>query len=166
VVDTGLILLHPFLPALFENAGLKPVGEPGLAPQSLARAGGLLYFLATGREQAYEYELGFIKVLIGIRPESPLFVAQGLLTSVDREEAKALLEAALGHWNVLRNTSLTGLRTSFLQRRGLLREEDVGWRLQVQPESFDVLLDHLPWGIGTVRLPWVPRPIFTEWSTP
>jgi hypothetical protein len=55
---------------------------------------------------------------------------------------------------------------SFLQRRGLLRNIGSSWQLQVEPESFDLLLGKLPWGISIVRLPWMTRPIFTDWPTP
>jgi hypothetical protein len=29
-----------------------------------------------------------------------------------------------------------------------------------------MLLAQLPWGIGTVKLPWMNKAIFTEWPTP
>jgi hypothetical protein len=38
--------------------------------------------------------------------------------------------------------------------------------LRVEPESFDMLLGLLPWGLGLVRLPWMTQPLFTEWSAP
>jgi len=70
------------------------------------------------------------------------------------------------HWKALGKTSVDGLRVAFLQRRGALREEEDGWRLQLEPESFDVLLGHLPWGLATVKLPWMTRPLYTDWPTP
>jgi hypothetical protein len=161
VGGTGLVLLHPFLPRFFETLGVKQPGCPELS--SLPRAAALLHFLATGREEIFECDLAFIKVLLGLKPESPLCVAQGLITGNDREEAEALLQAAITHWPALRNTSPAGLRHSFLNRQGLLREADDGWRLQLERTGYDVLLDHLPWGIGVVKLPWMKRPLHTEW---
>jgi hypothetical protein len=157
----GLVLLHPFLPRLFESRDidLRRWGD-------LPRAAALLHWLATGREEVLEFELGFVKALLGQRPEATLLVREGLLTEADREEGEALLQAAIGHWKALKSTTPAGLRGSFLQRGGLLREEDAGWRLQVEPAAFDILLDHLPWGIGVVKLPWMTKPIFTEWPTP
>jgi hypothetical protein len=38
--------------------------------------------------------------------------------------------------------------------------------LQVEAESFDMLLGKLPWGISTMKLPWMNKPIFTDWPTP
>lgn len=154
----GLILLHPFLPRFFESTGV--LEEERL---ERPRAAALLHLLAAGDEEPFEHELGFIKILLGLRPGAPLPIAGGLLRETDREEAEALLQAVIGHWNVLKNTSPEGLRHTFLQRRGLLREKEDGYHLQLEPESFDVLLGFLPWGIGTVKLPWMKKPIFTDW---
>ena len=166
VPHAGLILLHPFLPKFFASTGITSAGVPHLDASVLARAAALLYLLATGREEAYEFELGFIKVLIGIGPEAPLFVGGGLVGGSDKDEADALLRAVIGHWAALKSTSVEGLRTSFLQRAALLREESEGWRLRVPSEPFDVLLEHLPWGVGVATLPWISKPIFTQWRTP
>ncbi len=165
VRSAGLVLLHPFLPRLFETVALLRPGEPRLPASELPRAAALLHWLATGRDEVLELELGFVKVLLGRRPEEPLLVDGGALTAADREEGEALLQAAISHWRALKGTTPAGLRASFLQRGGLLREEDAGWRLQMEPAAFDLLLDHLPWGIGVVKLPWMTRPVFTEWAT-
>jgi hypothetical protein len=162
----GLVLLHPFLPRLFESVGLLHAGEPVLPWAELPRAAALLGWLATGRDEVHEFELGLVKVLLGRRPEEPLLVDGGRLAAADREEGEALLQAAVQHWRALKGTTPAGLQASFLQRGGLLREDDAGWRLQVEPAAFDLLLNHLPWGIGVVKLPWMTRPIFTEWPTP
>src|SRR4051812_28871811 len=160
----GLVLLHPFLPRLFESVGLLRDGD--VPWTELPRAAALLHWLATGRHEAHEFEIGFIKVLLGRRPEEPLLVDGDRLTAADREEGEALLQAAIQHWRALKGTTPAGLRASFLQRGGLLREDDAGWRLHVEPAAFDLLLDHLPWGIGVIKLPWTTRPIFIEWPTP
>jgi hypothetical protein len=159
----GLILLHPFLPRFFESTGIKEPASVDLSPFALPRAAALLHYLATGRDAVYEYDLVFIKVLLGLNAETPLCVSEGLLAGADREETEALLESAITHWTALKNTSSAGFRSSFLDRRALLREEDNGWKLQVERQPFDVLLDHLPWSISVVKLPWMKRLIHTEW---
>ncbi|MEY2564937.1 MAG: hypothetical protein QOH88_3130 [Verrucomicrobiota bacterium] len=126
-------------------------------------AAALLHFLATGQEAVYEYDLVLIKVLLGVHPHSPLCVGEGLLTDLDREEAEVLLQAAIVHWSALKNTSSAGLRGSFLQRPALLREEENGWRLQVERQPFDLLLEYLPWGISVIKLPWMKQPLYLEW---
>lgn len=164
--DAGLVLLHPFLSRLFDAAGIAPAGTLELPEAVLPRAAAMLHWLANGREEIYEFELTTIKVLLGLAPDSVLLVDAGLISEADRAEAEALLTAAISHWDALGNTSVSALRMSFLQRRGLLRDIGSGWQLQVEPESFDLLLGKLPWGISIVRLPWMTKPIFTDWPTP
>ncbi|MDR2014702.1 MAG: hypothetical protein LBP99_03645, partial [Azoarcus sp.] len=131
----------------------------------LPNAAALLHWMATGSDTPYEFEFSLIKVLLGLRPEDPLPAADGCLGATEREEGAALLSAAIEHWSALRNTSIDGLRTAFLQRRGFLRPVDGGWSLHPENKSFDLLLDALPWGIGIVKLPWMPVTIFTEWAS-
>ena len=107
-----------------------------------------------------------IKPLLGLQPTDPLPVTQGLLNAEDREECQALLAAMVTHWPALRSTSVEGLQVSFLQRPGLLRPTDAGWQLQLESESFDLLLAQLPWSISIVKLPWMTKPIFTDWPSP
>ena len=160
--NAGLVLLHPFLPQLFNACGVFQKKKL----VDLEAAATLLHWLATGRDEVFEFELGFVKLLLGLRPETPLAVGEGLLGAREREEGEALLGAAVAHWKALGKTSVDGLRVAFLQRRGALREEEDGWRLQLEPESYDVLLRHLPWGLATVKLPWMTRPLYTDWPTP
>ncbi|WP_300437836.1 contractile injection system tape measure protein [Zoogloea sp.] len=167
VPAAGLVLLHPYLPRLLDATGLYPAGSRGpLANAALPAAAALLHGLASGQGRPHEFELGFIKVLLGHAPDTPLPHAPPPLTDSQRTEADALLDAVIIHWQALRGTSVAGLRTSFLQRRGHLEKRDDTWLLRVEPESFDILLGLLPWGIGLVRLPWMSRPLCTEWTTP
>ena len=156
VNHAGLILLHPFISRFFENLGVEDV--------KTARAAALLHFLATGSEAIYEYELGLIKVLLGLQPETPLLVAPGLITPQDKSEAENLLQSAINHWPILKNTSIQGLRTAFLQRQALLRETEENWQLQVESQSFDMLLKHLPWSMSWVKLPWMTKILQIIWE--
>lgn len=164
--SAGLILLHPYLPRLF--AALGWVGDRHLQGEPfpwarLPQAAALLNWLATGRDEPFEYELGTVKLLLGLNPDDPLPVAAGLLGDAEREEGEALLGAVVQHWSALGKTSIDGLRLSFLQRGGLLYPAADGWLLRPQAESFDLLIDRLPWGIAIIRLPWMPRSLHTEW---
>lgn len=163
VHQAGLVLLHPFLARFFEICRVKEVGREELRPTSLPRAAALLHLLASGREDLYEYELGLIKILLGLDPGTALPVCAGLLSTEDREEAETVLQSAIGHWSALKNTSADGLRSAFIERQGLLRRDDDGWKLNLERKSYDILLDQLPWGIGIVKLPWMKRAVFTEW---
>lgn len=159
----GLVLIHPYVARFFENTGMTGADRAVIPADRLPRAACLLHLLATGREAVYEFELGFIKLLLGLHPQAPLPVSEGLIRESDRTEAEAMLDSVIGYWKVLKSTSVDGLRSSFLQRPGLLREEEGGWRLQMEKMPFDLLIERLPWGIGIVRLPWMKKPLYTEW---
>jgi hypothetical protein len=159
VNNAGLVLLHPFLGSLFEQLGVAG-GDGLLAPD---RALALLHYLWSGAQDAPEYELALPKVLCGL----PLMAGptgREQLTEVDLAAACELLEAVIEHWSALRNTSVDGLRGSFLCRPGKLRLSDTGWRLQVERSAFDILLEHLPWALSPIRLPWMRSLLWVEWQ--
>lgn len=155
----GLVLLHPFLPRLFKVLGIAD-DDALLQP---ARALCLLHYLATGQCIAPEYELLLPKLLCNLPLEQPV-ESDVDLTAAELEEAAALLEAAVRHWDALGNTSADGLRGAFLVRRGKLSARSDGdWLLQVETNSFDILLDQLPWGFGMIKLPWMEKILWVEW---
>ncbi|MES2734068.1 MAG: contractile injection system tape measure protein [Bacteroidota bacterium] len=158
--NAGLVLLNPFLPRFFEALGLA--GEDKLLHPDRALC--LLHYLATGQSVAPEYELMLPKILCNIPLETPVELDITLLEA-EKEEATALLKAVIRHWEALRNTTPDGLRGTFLLRPGKLSLRDDGdWLLQVEPQSFDILLDQLPWGISMIKLPWMERMLWVEWS--
>ncbi|HEY9698919.1 MAG TPA: contractile injection system tape measure protein [Trichocoleus sp.] len=161
----GLLLACPFLPRLLETTGIKNPQDADIPAAQLPRAAALLHYLATGDEALFEHELTLIKVLLGRDPNQPLLVAAGLLQPDDKAETEALLQSLLNYWEALKTTSIDGLRSSFLQRSGLLRDRDNGWWVQVESKPYDMLLNQLPWSISVVKLPWMQRPIYSEWQT-
>lgn len=163
IAQAGLVLLHPYLNRLLEHCGVKEPEQKKLPPYGLPRLGALLHYLATGREQVVEFELGLIKVLLGLEPGSSLPICEGLLTEADKVESQSLLHAVISHWSALKATSVPGLRTSFIERPGLLRQIEGGWRLNVERRPYDLLLERIPWSFSLVRLPWMDRPLFVEW---
>ena len=159
--NAGLVLLHPFLPRFFEALGIAG-DDRLLAPE---RALGLLHFLATGQVLAPEYELLLPKILCNIPLATPVPADTGL-QEAEKEEAAALLEALIRHWEALRSTTPDGLRGTFLIRPGKLTLRDDGdWLLQVESKSYDILLDQLPWGISMIQLPWMARMLWVEWNS-
>lgn len=157
--NAGLVLLHPFLPRLFDALGFSQEGRllrPG-------RALALLHFLASGRSTAPEYALALPKLLCAL-PLAATVEDGVVLTAAECAEAEAMLAALIGHWTALRNTSPDGLRGAFLLRAGKLSERAGEWLLQVEPQTADILLGDLPWGISAVRLPWMERILWVEWT--
>ncbi|MDD3354215.1 contractile injection system tape measure protein [Zoogloea sp.] len=167
VPHAGLVLLHPWLARLLNATGMHPLGQNGpLATHSLPGAATLLHWLATGQIDCHEFELPFVKLLLGHGPDEPLAFTPPALAPSQQMEGQALLEAALGHWKALGSTAIDSLRSAFLQRPGSLIQQDEAWQLRVDTESFDMLLGLLPWGFGLVRLPWMRTPLRVEWEPP
>jgi hypothetical protein len=154
----GIVLLHPFLPALFERLGVAADGALVQPDRALA----LLHFLATGATSAPEYALVLPKLLCGL-PVDALSGPPVELTDAETTEASDLLAAVIGHWTALRGASSDALRGTFLTRPGKLSKRGDDDLLQVETQTFDILLDDLPWGIGTIRLPWMTRLLWVEW---
>jgi hypothetical protein len=136
----------------------------GFNPHGANRAAAALIYAATGADEALALELDFVRTILNVPADHPVLVSAGVLSDEDRAEIDGMLQAVASHWSALGRTSIDGLRRAFLERTGLIDEIENGYRLRVQVEAFDVLLDQLPWSIATVRLPWMNRPIFTEWQ--
>ncbi len=69
-------------------------------------------------------------------------------------------EIVINRWNALDETSIEGLRESFLKRKGkVVFMESNEIILFVEKKSYDMLIDKLPWSIDTIRLPWLEKQI-------
>jgi len=163
--DAGLVLLHPYLPTLLRATGcLADEEDDALRPEQIPRAVALLHALATGRDEAFEFELTLAKLLLGLAPDAPLPPGPIAIDAAARAEGDGLLAAAIDHWPALGRTSIDGFRQTFLARDGVLSRRDDGWHLRIADEPFDLLLGRLPWGIGLVRLPWMDAPLHVHWG--
>jgi hypothetical protein len=80
------------------------------------------------------------------------------------EIVDGLLTAVTQQWSALRETSIDGLRESFLKRDGKLEEED-SFYLKIEQKPFDLLLDQIPWNISKIKLSWMPKILNVEWRT-
>lgn len=161
VAHAGLVLIHPFLRFLFNNSGLY---RDGAFTSMLAKekAVMLVHYLATGSDQGEEHLLAVPKILCGWPWEEPLRQYEQL-QSVEKQEADDLLNAAITQWTILKKTSADGLREGFLQRAGKMHTKNNGIYIQLEKAAIDVLLDHLPWNLGLVKLPWLNELIHVEW---
>ncbi|MBL7804107.1 MAG: hypothetical protein JNL02_10260 [Saprospiraceae bacterium] len=162
VTNAGLVILQGYLPRFFGNLDLLGADKKFRNHEAQQRGAMLLHYLATGQSEAPEYALLLEKVLCGIPAGMPLdrFVP---LHAEELEEAEALLEAVVGHWEVLGKTSPEGLRQGFLTREGQLRRRDDGWLLHVERQTLDILLDRSPFAFSVIKLPWMNAPLRVEW---
>ena len=161
IQNAGLILLHPFFWNFLSQTQCTD-GKSGLLPEKTSLSIHLLHYLATGQEQEMEYLLTFEKFLCGVPLNSP--VSRKIrLSDTEKKECSDLLKSVIGHWTALKNTSPDGLRQMFLQRDGKLELQKFPYKLHVERKAQDVLLDHLPWNISIVKLPWIKELLFVEW---
>jgi hypothetical protein len=158
---SGVILLAPFFKKFFDACGLLDRSE-WKDKDAQYQAVHLLKYLTTGAKKTAEYSLILEKLICGIAVEEPIPLDVNLQV-YQLDEARALLAAAIDHWKVLKNTSIDGLRETFLKRDGLITRKNDGWLLQVERKTLDVLLDSIPWGYSSVILPWNDYLIHVEW---
>ncbi len=161
IQNAGLVLTSPYLPLLFSRLGLI-VNNDFIDRESAERAIHVLQYLAYGQTTSPEYQLVLNKVLCGVHTGKPIM--KTMVISRDLEEiVEGMLQAIITNWSAIGNTTITGLRESFLQREGRLVLKDNGWHLLVEQRAFDMLLDRLPWSYGTIRHPWMERVLNVEW---
>ena len=163
IENAGLIILHPFLQNLFKTTVLMEE-ERFKNDFCKQKAVHLLQYLINGEQQLPEFIMPLNKILCGLTNEEHIdrFIQ---LEDAEIKEAGELLNAVITHWSVLKNTSAASLQQTFLQRKGKLsfNETDGYWKLQVERNAVDILLDKIPWGFAYIKLPWMPQALITEW---
>jgi len=157
ISNSGLVIIAPYLPLFFKR--LRLVEKDRLTETS--KAVSLLHYIVYGSQDYAEFECVLSKILCGL--ELNAVVEKYTLNDAEKSQADDLLNAVIENWKVLKNTSSSGLRRSFLQRDGRLSFSDNEWKLTIQRESYDMLLAHLPWNIGMIRLPWMTHLLKTDW---
>ncbi|MCA6364290.1 MAG: hypothetical protein IM638_14725 [Bacteroidetes bacterium] len=158
----GLVILGPYLPALFQETGL--LNEKGVfkSKEAAYRAIFLLHYICTGTTKAPEYALTLHKLLCGL-PFNKSVPKSIRLTKKEKQEADDLLDAMAEQWTSLRSPFGDAIRQNFLKRTAIIEKKDGAWLVRIQRTSLDILLDSLPWSISVIRLPWTPHLIQTEW---
>lgn len=161
IQNAGLILLHPYLPTLFERLNLLE-SKQFRDEESKAYAICALQYLGRGDVAMEEKELALNKLLCGwsIYKELTTFPT---LSEEDKKLCDSLLEAVIQNWNALGELSIDSFRTRFLMREALLSQKIVEWQLRVEQKPFDLLLTQLPWTISYTLLFWMEKRISVEW---
>ena len=162
IQNSGLVILWPYLSEFFKSLHLVRNNEFE-SETARYKAIHLLQFLSHGQRANTEFRLMLNKLLCGVDLETPVPVK----SEITEEEAKAcveLLEAVIRNWEVLKSTSVSGFRASFLMRNGKLEKASDGWKLLVEHKAYDLLLDKMPWSISIIKLPWMKEPIYVEWN--
>ena len=130
----------------------------------VSRSKGVLItqYLVQGEEHIEEPNLLLNKLICGMEFEETL-ENKLILTDKEKHLCNELLEAVISHWPALKNTSIDGLRNSFLYRRGKLVLDFDSNQLLVEQKAWDVLMAQLPWGVGVVKTPWMKKLLHVNW---
>lgn len=163
----GLVLLHPFIPALLHRLDLTDEEGEWKDRNAHNEALHVLNHLVSGHWEASEDELVLAKLLLGWDESA---IPMRLLTAPAWEaafttECQEILTQVQTHWPVMENCTWEGLAVDFLQRSGKLsRGENGFWKLQIENKTVDVLLRKLGWGISPIKLPWMDALLMVEWA--
>ncbi len=130
--------------------------------ESQQKAAVLLYYLQCSNEQYKEWEMAFNKIICGIAADE-LLPDGILITEEEKEECKVLLQAVADFWEALKGASGEALQNTFILREGKITWKKAYWLMQVERTGVDILLDRIPWGFNTIKLPWLEHLIYTEW---
>ncbi|MEM1205424.1 MAG: contractile injection system tape measure protein [Acidobacteriota bacterium] len=164
--NAGLVLAGPFLPQLLRMLDILDQDEDGKVilrdPEAAARAVHLLQYLVDGSTSTPEPQLVLNKLLCGL-PTDAVVDRSIDATDEEIEVCDQLLASMIANWGVIQNTSVSGLRETFLKREGRLQRSADGWKLKVQRKTLDVLVDQLPWSLSVILHRWMPEPISVTW---
>lgn len=160
VGQAGLVLVAPFLATFLKNTGYLDRNGQLLKKTKIPI---LLHYLATGEKKAPEWKLSLPKILAGLQLGQHCDVAIRPSKKLDEKIAE-LLNAIIGHWEALKNTSPQGLQMSFLNRTGALKSKNGFYYLYIEEKTIDILLNYVPWNFNTIRFNWMRQILFVEWT--
>ena len=159
--NAGLVIISPFIPALFRKSGYMNV-DGFISDVHLNKGIRLLEFLATGNDAVLDIDLSLNKILCGADPEAPL-IGDSMPGQAEKDLVNGLLESVIAQWAILGDTSVNGLRGAFFVRNGKLTEPSGSFNLLVEKAGYDMLLDHLPWVLSPIKFSWMPKDLFVTW---
>ena len=162
IQGAGGVILHPFLLPLYENLDLIQ-DEAFKDTEAQLRAIQIFQYLIWKQETMPEYECTLAKLLCGFPIHEPIdrFIE---LNEKEKKICEDLLQVIITYWEALKGASPEALQEGFLQREGKLVKKNTHWDLTVAPETVDVLLAKLPWGIGLIKMPWTDYMIHVHWE--
>ncbi|NOQ72951.1 MAG: hypothetical protein GQ574_13160 [Crocinitomix sp.] len=159
--NAGLVLASSYINVLFDRLNLIKDGS-FVSSETRIKAVHYLQFVVNGIAQNEEHHLVLNKILAGLHPTSP--VTSGIEISTDEKQLiEGLIQAIIGHWPSIGDTSIDGFRGNWLIRDGVLREEVDRWTLDVEKRAYDILLNKSPFSFGIIKFPWIDKPIHVNW---
>ena len=163
VVDSGLVLLSPYIPALFERTGCV---EKGVfhSDDAKRKALAVLKFAAYGTYSEPPRNAAVMNILCGL-PVTPAFDADELpkISDSEKELVEGLLKAVIANWKAVGHMSPDGLRGAYFVRNGTVETSGMADMLTIETKTYDILLDKLPWGYSTIKHPWMKKVLNVKW---
>ncbi len=162
--NAGLVLTHTFLLNLFKKLDYVSENNTTFKSKELQNRAVLVsQYLINFEDRFFESDLGLNKILCGVK-FSDVINTNIKLTEKEKNVCQELLVSMIAHWKILKNTSPQSLQSSFLQRNAKLKKAEDSWELTVEKRSIDLLLNHLPWGIGIIKTPWMKKYLSCNWK--
>jgi hypothetical protein len=159
--NAGLAIVNSYIPVLFERFGLVKSGA-FLSSDHQQKAALLLQYIMLDRPPLDEHHLPFNKLLCGLPLEEPIQTAL-VPTEQEMKMVHGLIEAVIQHWSSIGKSSVEGFRGSWLWRKGKMEHKEENWLLRVEQNSYDILLDRIPFSLSPIKYSWMPKPLIVEW---
>ncbi|MCJ8270420.1 MAG: contractile injection system tape measure protein, partial [Psychrosphaera sp.] len=168
IAGAGIVLAGPYLHRFFDQLGLlkAPEGQAFGSTEQARRAVQLLHYLVFEQFAVVNIKADQPPVLFNLicgLPEATEPLPDIALTDEEQLHCQQLLLAMCLHWPAMKGQTPADLRQHFLSRQGQLTEQSNQWLVVPQPEPDDLQLKSLPWGISTLKLPWMTQPLAVDW---
>ena len=163
--DGGLLLLWPYLNVFFNKFSLLHTNKEGeqefVNEYSQLKAHALLVNLLA--QPVSEKVYAVANLLTGLEPDT-LVETEIALEQVDKDACEQLLHAVINNWKALKVMPIASFREMYLRREIKCSTSELGYTLAVENKAQDILITKLPWGVGTITLPWLGKQLLqVEW---
>lgn len=163
VPDAGLVLLSPYIPALFQRTGCI-AKDAFQSDDAKRKALSILKYVAYGNYAEPPGKSALMNLFCGL-PVTPVLFADELPKIMDEEKelVEGLLKAVIANWSAVGHMSPDGLRGTYFVRGGKINMEGAADLLTVENKTFDILIDRLPWGFTVIKHPWMSKILNVKW---
>ncbi|MEO9481948.1 MAG: contractile injection system tape measure protein [Ekhidna sp.] len=161
IENAGLVILSSYFSILFERLSLLENGK-FLSSNKQEMAVLLLQYLMLDEPPLNEHHLPLNKILCGLDVGHPIRT-DIQINRKDREVIHGLIDAVIGYWSAIGHSTIEGFQGSWLWRKGKLENKEECWELKVEQNSYDMLLDRLPFTLSPIKLSWMEKPLIVEW---
>ena len=160
----GIVLIHPFLANYFRQVKLLDENDQFISLEKQIHAVHLLRYLTGKKERHHSHLLNVEKIICGLSPTFPIPMKYNISEN-EKKEAQDMYAAIKQYWKSISKTSIEGIQTSFIHRKGIITFEEPYWLIRVEGSTLDILMDDLPWEMSMLVFPWMDRNILIEWQS-